>query len=423
MLLTQSTVTSLNLLPGQTERIVFDERLPGFGLRIRTGDTRTWIVQYRVGRKQRRRTLGPVDLLLAGRAYAAAEQDLAAVKQGRDPQKEDKDRRNDATLGLILERFLESHRGRLKSTSLDALARHLGAHWLPLHDFSLRAIGKDDVERQLARIVQERGLYAANRARSSLSTFFKWAVQEALVDFNPVRSTKPMGREVARDRVLNDAELVTLWRVCRNDDYGAIVRLLLLTGQRRDQVGAMRISQLDIREHKWSVGDARAESVRDVPLSDLALSLVKEAIKRRGRETGSVFGRDACSGFSGWSKAKAALDQRIADVTGQTPYWAPKDATVGTPDEVVEMRLVKPGEWRLQDIRRTVEVGLVKLSVPSHVIDQILGRAGRQDHRRPKNSYKYSVEMRQAMNLWADYLFSLLASDIANSGKSRARTH
>ena len=84
MQLTQSATATIELLPGQHERIVFDERLPGFGLRLRTGK-RTWIVQYRIGRKQRRQTIGPADLMLAGQAFAAAQLVLGEVAGGRDP--------------------------------------------------------------------------------------------------------------------------------------------------------------------------------------------------------------------------------------------------------------------------------------------------------------------------------------------------
>jgi hypothetical protein len=79
--LTQATIATIELRPDQSERIVFDERLPGFGLRLRAVGKRTWIVQYRIARKQRRMTLGSVEMMMAGQAYAAAEHVLSQVKR------------------------------------------------------------------------------------------------------------------------------------------------------------------------------------------------------------------------------------------------------------------------------------------------------------------------------------------------------
>ena len=94
MKLTQANIAALEIPSGKSEWIVFDEKLPGFGLRLRAGGKRTWIVQYRVGRKQRRKTLGSVDKVTAIRARQAAENDLANVQLGNDPAgKENRDPR------------------------------------------------------------------------------------------------------------------------------------------------------------------------------------------------------------------------------------------------------------------------------------------------------------------------------------------
>jgi site-specific recombinase XerC len=411
MLLTQSNIASIDLLPGQSERVVFDERLPGFGVRLRCGGRRTWIVQYRFRGKQRRRTIGPVELMLAGQAYAAAQIDLAAVAHGQDPQQGRQGEQPHTTTFPVFERFLESKRPNLVSSTYAQLRLHLTEHWRSLHDLSLRGIDKGDVTRGIERIVAERGRYAANRARASLSSFFKWALRGGLVDVNPVVETTPAPEEV-RLRVLSDFEIVTIWKSCGDDAYGSIVRLLILTGQSREDMGSMFADEINLQDRKWRVGghENRTEECREVPLCDVALDIINKTLERRGRTHGSLFGRTALSGFSGWSKAKHTLERRIASITGSEPYWEAIDAINPASDEPVEMKLVKPYSWRLCDIRHTVDVRLSELGIAPHVIDAILNRAYRG--KRPSmKRYHYLDETRHALDLWENHLSSLRARD------------
>jgi integrase len=415
MILTQSTIEAIDLVPGQSERIVFDERLPGFGLRIRRGGQRTWIIQYRVGRKQHRKTLGPVHLILAGRAYAAAEQDLSAIESGRQPREDIQVRQYSTTLLCFLDRFLRFKSAQLKASSYTQLEAHLTKHWEPLHDLSIAGIARDDVTRQLAKLSVEHGPCAANRARSSLSSFFNWAVAEGLIEANPVTGTKAVANETARDRVLSDCELATIWKACREDDYGAIIRLLILTGQRREDIGAMASSEIDTEARRWIIPGNRTRLglVHEVPLCDLALSTVEHAIARVGQ--GRMFGREKVgNGFSGWSKAKAALDQRIATMTGATPYWEIRGPTqLGAgPDDYLDMTLTDSWAWRIQDIRRTIEVRMLELAILPHAIDAVLNRVSK--HRslgHAINRSDHSVDKRHALELWASHVIALLAND------------
>ena len=136
-------------------------------------------------------------------------------------------------------------------------------------------------------------------------------MSKGLVETSPVMGTKPETREVSRDRVLSDEELRAVWKQAGDGDYGAIVRLLILTGQRRDEVGAMRWPEVDLDKALWTIPAERTKNRRahDVPLSEEAITVLKGIARREGREL--VFGtRDGP--FSGWSKAKAELDARIA---------------------------------------------------------------------------------------------------------------
>ena len=138
MRLTKSTVERLELPPGKTELIVFDEALPGFGLRIRAGGKRTWVAQYRFGSKQRRVTLGAVSTFEADEARKHARDALASAQLGLDPQLKKTAARTpkprEMTLGEAIERYLPYAERRLKASTYSGVVLHLrqslaGASW------------------------------------------------------------------------------------------------------------------------------------------------------------------------------------------------------------------------------------------------------------------------------------------------------
>jgi integrase len=400
MKLTQANISALTLPRGKSEWIVFDEKLPGFGLRLRAGGKRTWIVQYRVGRKQRRKTLGSVDKVSAAKARETAGRDLAAVQLGSDPQAKKIEHRARAaeTLEATSVRYLAYQRTRLKPRSFEQVETHLTKHWAPLKGVPVSEITQRTVSARLGEIAAERGPFAANRARATLSTFFGWAMSEGIADANPVINTNRQTDEKARDRVLTDAELVAIWNACRDDDYGCIVQLLILTGQRRDEVGAVLKSELSLGARKWNIPRERTKNglAHEVPLSNMAIGILEAAILREGREgRDRIFGEgDAGHGFSGWSKAKSALDDRIE-----------------------EMTRARPAPWRLHDLRRTAATRMADLGVQPHVIEAVLNHIS--GHKAGVagiyNRTSYAAEKRQALDLLASHIEAIVAGRPASN--------
>jgi integrase len=393
MKLDDKTAKALRLPEGRSELIVFDNKLTGFGVRLRAGGARSWIVQYRLGRQQRRKTIGSVETLSAGVAREAAKRDLAAVELGDDPQADVAAERRLAvqTLEGVAARFLRHQQGRLKIRSYQEVDRHLRLHWAPLMRLPVHAVARRDVACRLGEIKAERGGYAANRARATLSALFGWAIREGLAETNPVIGTNKATEELSRDRVLSDVELVAIWRACRGDHYGMIVRLLMLTGQRRDEVGAMAKAEIDLNAHKWTIPATRTKNgrVQEVQLSDPALAILKAAIEREGREDrNAIFGENADSSFSGWSRAKLALDRRIANATG-----APLAA------------------WRIHDLRRTTATRMADLGVQPHIVEAVLNHVSgsKAGVAGVYNRAAYAAEKRQALDLWAAHVEAIVA--------------
>ena len=392
MKLTAATLQKLKLPPGAADKIFFDDGLSGFGLRVRDGGKRTWIAQYRVGAKQRRVTLGTVENLDPQAARQRAKDVLSKVHLGGDPQTEKAERRAQAsvTVGVMVERYLaERAAKRLKPRSFEEVERHLKKHWSALSGLPIRSVTRSDVAEQLGRIAKDSGPFASNRARAALSAFFSWAIGEGLVDATPVLGTNKATEEISRDRVLSGEELAAIWNEAGGGDYGAIVRLLILTGQRREEVGGMLWSEIDLDRLVWRIDAERTKNglAHDVPLSSPAVEILRKR-ERSGRAL--VFGSRE-GPFQGWSNAKSALDRRVL-------------ATLREPGADGAL---KP--WRLHDIRRTVATRMAELGVQPHVIEAVLNHIS--GHKAGVagvyNRATYAAEKRQALDMWGEHVESL----------------
>jgi integrase len=398
MRLTRPTLATLSLPPGKSELIIFDDALPGFGVRLRAGGKRVWIAQYRMGAKQRRVTIGPVQAIDPDEARRRAKEVLAHAHLGKDPQAEKMEAKARAalTLGSVSERYLDRHAAaRLKPKTLAETTRYLRQHWRPLHPLPLHKIERRHIAAYMAEIATSNGPIAANRARTALSGLYSWAMREGLAEANPVVGTNRSVPERSRERVLSDLEVKAIWAACAEDDYGRIVRLLILTGQRRDEVGSMRWEEVDTEAALWRIPGERTKNHRphEVPLSSPALAIL-QSIPRR-EERAFVFG-DGSGPFQGWSKARAGLDRRLVKAGHQL---AP---------------------WRLHDLRRTVATRMAELGVQPHVIEAVLNHVS--GHRAGVagiyNRALYAAEKRDALERWAQHVLKHVAGTLAPAGSN-----
>jgi integrase len=395
--LTKTSVAKELPLPEDRDKadvIYFDDDLRGFGLRIRVGGKRSYVVQYRQGTKQRRIVIGDAAKLDIDVARKAARAKLAAVALGGDPQADKvAARAKDAiTLGSVVETYLAAKESTLRRKSFTEAARYLRTSWKPLHGLPLHAITRRDVAARLAKIGIENGQTAAARARAHLSSLMSWCLREGLGDANPVVGSNKPPEPKARDRVLSDGELAAIWGACKNDDFGRIVKLLMLTGCRREEIGGLRWSEVDLDRGVIALPGERTKNHRlhAVPLSGMALDVLAGCPRRAGREL--VFGEGE-GGFGGYGNAKRKLDHRIAKAQ---PIAA----------------------WRLHDLRRTVATVMAEsppdkehpkargLGVLPHVVEEVLGHVSghRSGVAGVYNRAKYEREVRTALALWAEHV-------------------
>jgi integrase len=407
MKLTDTVARTGALPPGKQDHILWDTALTGFGLRIRKGSKgvrKRWIIQYRDAlRGTRRYIIGTMDELGAAKARETAADLLAGIRLGTYPHAErekERDRaeqerdRNAETFEAIAKLYLANQRKRLRERSYEEVRRHIEKNWSPLARIPIHKIGRRGIATLISEIAEQRGHVTANRARATLSAMFVWAMRQGIVEQNPVVATNKAVDETSRDRVLTEHELCEIWTQSQNDDYGRITRLLLLTAQRREEVGAMVWSEVDLERGIWTLSGERTKNKRPhlVPLAPLAISIL-DAVPRRSRER--VFGGGE-EGFRGWSWSKSRLDYRINEAR----------AAAGNPTPIAP--------WRLHDLRRTTATVMAdKLGVQPHIIEAVLNHVS--GHKAGVagvyNRAGYEREVRAALLVWADHLESMVHGD------------
>jgi hypothetical protein len=163
----------------KVDEIYWDTEVAGFGLRFRSGGKRTWILQYKMQGSDRRLTLGPYPGINAKTARAMAQDKLADVWKGKDPQaakREEKAKvKAQIILRTVIDNYLATKQSKLRPVSFYETQRYLLKEWKPLHDWPIAEIQLPQVAHILDRL-EKAGPVAAARARSNLSTLFRWAM-------------------------------------------------------------------------------------------------------------------------------------------------------------------------------------------------------------------------------------------------------
>jgi integrase len=393
--LTTKTVTALALPKGKGEEFAWDTELRGFGFRLRRGADggllRTWVAQYRANGHLRRVTVGDANKVGVTQAREAARKILARVALGHDPQAEKEAKRAAAerTFRSAVEAYLESKRAELRPTSLRLAKLYLaGSYFKSLQPIGVDEITHPDVAARLSAIARAHSPSTAAAARRHVSAFFKWTVEEGWTRNNPVIGTRKPADPRPRDRVLTDAELVAIWRACGDDDHGRIVRLLILLGSRRQEVGGMRWSEFDLERGTWALPADRAKNKHAiiVALPPTAVAIIN-SVPRTTRD--HLFGVHGDGGFSSWARSKAQLDRRLGHA-------------------------VKP--WRLHDIRRSVATGMADVGIEPHIVEAALNHYS--GHRRGVagvyNRSSYERAVKAALARWDEHVLALVEERESN---------
>ena len=398
------------LRPPATGRIEFgDEVCPGLLLRVTERGVRSFSVIYKVvgeggvsktGRllkgKQHRITLGQWPAIKLTEAREQARETLTAALEGRDLRDERRTEnliRATNTMESVTERFIRLH-AKPNVKSWRNIERVLNLHVMPYWgDRVLRDIRRADVHQLLDGLVADGKKGTAREVRKHLSSLLNWAVDREIVPDNPVYGMTRADLKNTHDagRALEDDELGAIWHAAGDLGYpfGAMYRLLILTGQRRKEWAQARRSEID-PDNRWlEIARDRYKGGRDhiVPLSDLAWALVDTLPAWPGNDYHLFSTTDGRKPVSGFSRAKSRLDRGAERLL--------RDSTANL---CVDLR-----RYRVHDFRVTCETRLANLGFNQEVRDAVLGHA-KPGLQKTYNKHDYMDEKRAALDAYAEHL-------------------
>lgn len=397
--------------PGAVRIEVPDAALPGLYLVVQPSGAKSWAFRHRVAGKPKKLTLGSYPLLGVTEARAAARAAAQAVAIGKDPSGEKRQAREDAprlTVEAQVRQYHQRHLAKLRSAagSLRVLELSAVAAW---GDRAVTDVTKRDVVALVDRVHDERGPAAANMALARIRSFFGWLVARDVIGTSPAIGVRMPATLEARDRVLTDDELRLVWQSASrlSGPFGAFIKVLILTGQRREEVAQMTDDELagDV----WTIPAARAKNGEPhfVPLSAEVLAVLAE-LPRIG-QGGYIFTTNGTAPISGYSKCKLALDVAVAKLA------------------VAEGRAA-PAPWTLHDLRRTCATGLARLGVRVEVTEAVLNhksgtRAGIVG---VYQRHDFAAEKRTALDAWGRHVAALVtprpaAAAVVDLASARAR--
>jgi integrase len=418
--LTEAMVEKLR--PPQSGRVeILDALLPGLQLRVTDRGVKSWALLYRVagaggvgsnglGRRGtlKRATLGHFPLLGLKAARDKARAALALADSGRDPvfAREDelvaRQKAAANTVRAVAAKFIERYCKQQKKLrgwrDTEGVFRN---HIFPaLGDRPISDVKKQDITLLLDRLAGGPSPEASNKTFCVLRKMFKWSVWRGISGVpNLVGLGLPVKRNPRRHVLTND-ELVALWHAAETLGYpfGDVIRLLILTAQRRDEIATATWAWVDFDKATLTVPgeEYKSGNTHLVPLSEPALPILQAV----PRFAGGKFLFSTTAGLrpiSGFSRYKRRLDaamlaelRRAAEQRGEDP------ALVG----------LRP--WRIHDLRRTAATGMAQCKVKQHVRARVLGHTQKDVTGQHYDMWEYADEKREALSTWAVHVMALL---------------
>lgn len=370
-----------SLAPKSKRYEVYDAKQPGFGLRISASGRKSWIIIGRQNGRKIRATIGtyPTLSLAAARvqATAAAHEMLTGsyAQNKRSQLFED-----------VLQEWYSREQKRNKSfMQVDNAVQY---NVMPfLKGRKVDEITKADLLKIIDQIADRGAVYQANRVRAFMARFFSWCCERDILKQSPATFLPRVNGEVARDRVLQDHELAAVWNSAAALGYpfGTIVQLLILTGQRLNEVAGMKWSEVDLVSGLWTIEASRSKNRQNhtVHLSELSLHIL-HTVPTQG-DRGFLFTTTGNTAVSGFSKFKKRLDKHSG-----------------------------VGEWRIHDLRRTVATVMSdRLSIQPFVVDRILNhRSGAiRGVAAVYQKGEFFEQRKQALLAWAQFVEKLCVVD------------
>lgn len=380
-----------------------DTDAPGLIIRV-SATKKIWMVRYRPkGEAQRRIAIGHYPSMSLAQARIEAREYDRLARLGRDRKKEEEagkeeSARTERTLADVLNAYVPEHCQR-NQKRWQQTERMFEQHILGTKLARKRVV---DIRRadiiELLQDLLAKGLKAqVNRVHAQIKAALNWAVQREWLEANPAAAVKKQfAQEQPRQRVLSDNELRVLWQATDRltDPSRAMIKLWILTGQRRDEVRCMRWEELDFTKRLWTLPPERnkAKRLHVIPLSPQVLAILN-GLMRLGPYVFTATPKGDHP-YAGQKRLKEILERK-ANTTG----WPP---------------------WTFHDFRRTAATGMADLRVPMEVIARVLNHAN-NTITAVYNRHAYLEEKRDALDRWAARVEEVVSQPIPVEPVERPR--
>lgn len=414
------------LTPGKSTIYLWDDELSGFGFKLTPAGHKTYLLQYRMGGRDaptRRIKIGEHGEWTPHKAREEAKRLRAQVTLGIDPLEGRKVRRKEAVARREAEKDAEQLAKRLRVSTLvdewvDAMTALVGTddgprprtvefysstarkHIIPaIGDKPLPEVTKAEFRAMIKAIPA--GSQALRRSvHATMSALCGWARKDELIGNEPlllegVEAPKPVK---ARNRWLSQEELAIVWQASHalRPVHRVFYRLLILTGQRREEVAGLQWSELDRAAALWTLPAERAKNGRLhlVPLSPLAVAQLDAIAGSQWPRSGPVLSLDGKRSIGGFSKLRKELDGAIDNIMADMP-----NPPAFPP-------------WRVHDLRRTLATGMQQLGVRFEVTEAILNHVSgsKAGIAAVYQWHDWAAEKRDALNKWAEEKISPVIS-------------
>jgi integrase len=386
------------LKSGPARREVPDGKMRGLFHIIQPTGARSWAVRYRINGISKKLTLGPypaIDLKEAREKAADAikvvvnGEDPAAIKQERKRAElvpDDRDLVEKVAAEFVVRYAKPKQRSWAETERI--LNKEVVAPWMGRR---LSKIGRADVHELLDGVVDRGAPIMANRCLAALRRMGAWAVERGLIESSRCDKVKAPAAERSRDRVLSDDELKAVWKAADaiRWPFGPMLQLLVLTGQRRDEIASMSWNEIDFEARTWTLPRERSKNdqAHVVPLSEQAIAILKD-VPKIASKAGYVFTTNGRAPVSGFARAKARLDAAL------------------TAD-------MEP--WVIHDLRRTFASGAARLGIAINVVEKCLNHSSGTFSGIVSvyQKHDFADEKRIAMQTWARHVAAVVAGTTA----------
>jgi len=386
--------------PGTSRKELPVYEAPGLYLVVQPSGAKSFAIRYRHDGRNTKMTLGSYPLISLKVARDEARRIKDLITNGIDPMASTVTL-DDYTFEAVFKDFMTRHcEVRNSAATIKATRSMVNTSVMPFwKDKDIRNLTKRDVIVLTDRIVDRGRLVQANRVLVMIKTFFKWCIDRDYLETSPAESVQKPSMETSRDRVLLEHELNLIWRAADRIGfpYGTIAKALILSGQRKMEVGGASYAEFTTDKHGpgpcWLIPKERCKNKRDQLLSlpPLLASVLNSAPRIAG-SCDFIFTNDGDRMVNAYGDGKKLIDAAMVAIQREDALKAG-----GDPDAIE----VTP-HWTFHDMRRTVASGLGALQVDPHVIEAVLNHASGiiSGTAATYNRYSYLAEKRAALMKW-----------------------